>query len=124
MGLTGKYDFSGIQSLGVKGLNLILGATTWGAWLLSSAFSPVINYLEELGINYLANKGLILLNIGAIYVDGELDQAALDQAIDQGLERVKLAGATLSQAEAKDIDDAVIKAADKALPYSSSGSDS
>lgn len=117
MGVTGKYDFSGIQRFGVKALKIALASTVWGAWLIKSPFIIVIEYAAELLINYLANRGLIILNIGAIYFNGEVDQSRLDQAIESGLERVRLAGGKLSEREIKEIDDAVVRAADTALPY-------
>ena len=120
MGITGKYNFPGIKKWGAKGISLALASTTWGAWLLKYTFGPVIDYVLELIVNWLANKGLIVLNIGAIYVGGEIDQAALDRAIDQGIEKVRLAGGKLTPKQEKEIDDAVIQAADQALPYGKS----
>lgn len=117
MAVTGKYDFTGIKKWGAKGISLALATTTWGAWLLKYSFGPVLDYILELIVGWMANKGLIILNIGAIYVSGEIDQHALDKAIDQGLEKIKNAGGKLSEKEIKDIDDAVIKAANEALPY-------
>lgn len=123
MPLSGKYNFPGIKKWGAAGIKAALSATTWGVWLLKYSFGPVLDWVIEFGVNWMANKGLIVLNIGAIYVDGEIDQAAFDEAIDQGIKRVKQAGATLSEKEAKEIDDAVIAAADQALPYGNKPSD-
>lgn len=117
MPLSGKYDFEGIKKWGAKGIALALSTTTWGAWLVGHTFEPLMSRLIEFGINWLANKGLILLNIGAIYIEGEIDQGALDKAIDEGIKRVQLAQGTLTPEQIKEIDDGVIKAADKALPY-------
>ena len=115
MGLSGKYDFKGIKKLGGAGLRAALLSTPYLAWL--AKVPAVSNFISEFLANWLANKGLILLNVGAFYVNGELDQNALDSAIDEGLKKVEQSGGKLTPEQIKAIDDAVIKAADKALPY-------
>lgn len=62
--------------------------------------------LEHL-TNWLANKGLIVLNLGAIYVEGELDQKAFDKAIGDALLKVE---AGVTPEEGKRLDAEVIKA--------------
>ncbi len=115
MSLSGKYDFKGIKKQGASGLKLALASNPSSAWL---AKIPFISTLLEVGVNWLANNGLIVLNIGAIYVSGEIDQSLLDRSIEDGLKKVQQAGNTLTPEQMKEIDDAVIKAADRALPYS------
>lgn len=115
MPLTGKYDFKGIKKQGAGGIKLALASNPSTVWISNL---PGIENLLEACVNFLANKGLIILNIGAIYVGGEIDQGILDRSIDEGLKKVQQSGGTLTPEQIKEIDDAVIKAADRALPYS------
>lgn len=117
MPLSGKYDFSGIKKFGVKGLSLALSSVSWIAFLIKWGFGPVITFGEEFAINWLANKGLMLLDIGAIYVEGEFQQSAFDKAMGEGIKKVLLANGTLTPEQIKEIDDKVIAAADNFLPY-------
>lgn len=115
MSLTGKYDFQGIKKQGASGLMLALSSNPSTAAIVKI---PFIKAMLEALVNWLANRGLVLLNLGAIYVKGEIDQSLLDRSIEEGLKKVENAGGTLTPEQIKEIDDAVIKAADKALPYS------
>lgn len=121
MSVTGKYNFPGIQKAGVAAIEAILAATTWGAALLASPFvaffRPAEEYLLGLIINKLANQGLIVLNLGAIYVNGEIDQGLLDKALDEGIKKVELGRDKLSAAEGKAIDDEVIKEARRDIDF-------
>lgn len=114
MALSGKYDFQGIKKLGAAGIRSALATSPYTAWL--NSLPALTDFLLEFIANWLANNGLILLNTGAYYVNGKLDQKALDSAIENGLKRVS-SGEKLTPQQIKEIDDAVIKAADKALPY-------
>jgi hypothetical protein len=105
---TGKYDFPGIRKAAAAGVNLLLAGTSWGAWLIASPFKGVIQYLLEWVLEYFANKGLVLINIGAFYVEGKFEQSAFDTAMNDGLEKAKVPG--LSDAKKKAIDDEVKKA--------------
>lgn len=115
MPISGKYNFKGIKTAGRLGLQAAIASTPSLAWLNSAP--ALTGLILEFFTNYLANKGLIVLNVGAFYVNGELDQKALDNAIDAGLKRVESSAGKLTPEQIKEIDDAVIKAADKALPY-------
>lgn len=108
MGLTGKYSFPGIKKWGAKGISLALASTTWGASLAGSFLAPVLNVFLEQLVNWLANKGLIVVNIGAAFVEGEIDQKKFDSAIEEGLARLKTGN--LSDEEKKKIDQKVIDA--------------
>lgn len=114
MALTGKYDFDGIKSKGADGLKLLLASSPVTAWIPKI---PMIDTIIEPLINWAANNGLVLLNLGAIFVNGKIDQNKLDSALDAGIKEVELPGNTITPERAKEIDDAVIKAADSALPY-------
>lgn len=114
---TGKYDFPGIKKAGAKGLSMLLATFSWGAWILKWGFGPLVDLLLMSLANYLANQGLVILNIGAIYVEGKFDQKAFDTAMNEGIKAVEEARGKLTPEQIKAIDDDVIKAADKFLPY-------
>lgn len=113
MGITGRYDFTGIQKAMRAAISALIAGTAWGAWLLASPFMPAVNAVEDWATNWLANHGLIILNIGANIVDGKIDQAALDKALDAGIRRVMQGRDKISPAEGKAIDDEVRQAFDK-----------
>jgi len=108
MGLSGKYNFPGIQKAGNAALSAVLASTSWGAWLIKSPVRSVFKLAVGFVSNWLANQGLIIVNVGAIYIDGYIDQKAFDAAFDSALEKVKVPG--LTEAQKKGIDDEVIKA--------------
>lgn len=112
MGLTGRYDFKGIQRAATVWLNTALAATSWGAWLLASPFRPALDAIEGLIINYLANRGLVVLDVGYFMVDGKIDQKRLDDALTKGLQRVQQGRDKITAAEGKAIDDEVREAFD------------
>lgn len=94
-------------------IDAILAGTTWGAWLLASPFKPFVGIVRDWLVNYLANNGLIVINIGVNIVDGVVDQKALDKALDDGIRRVTQGRDKLTAAQGKAIDDDVRKAFDK-----------
>lgn len=114
MPISGKYDFKGIKKLGAAGIRGALVSNPSTAFLVKI---PFIMFFLEMFVNWMTNNGLILLNIGAIYVGGQVDQKVLDRAIDEGIKKFENAGGKLSAKQIKEIDDAVIRAADRALPY-------
>lgn len=105
---TGKYDFPGIRKAGTAGIRALLALTSWGVWLLASPFMVPIDYLLDWVSEWLANRGLVIVNIGAFYVAGKFDQAAFDDAMESGLKKATAPG--LSDKQKKAIDDAVIEA--------------
>lgn len=113
MGITGRYDFKGIQKQMGRLIDGLLVTTTWGAWLLASPFKPVVSALEDIAVNFLANRGLIILNIGVNIVDGALDQKALDNALQAGIQRVTQGRDKITPQEGKAIDDKVREAFDE-----------
>ncbi len=112
MPLSGKYDFPGIKKLGAQSLRLALNASPYTAWFFKVPGSILVC---EFFINWLANKGLLILNIGAIIIDSEIDQHALDKAMDDALRQITEQGGRdkLTPEQRKAIDDEVIKAARK-----------
>lgn len=117
MGITGKYNFPGIQRAGAATIRAALASTGWGAALLGSPFAGIPNFFINFFINWAANQGLIILNIAADWGNGEIDQAALDQALDKGLAAVELGRGNITPAQGKAIDDAVILAARKFITF-------
>ncbi len=122
MGFAGKYNFPGIQKAGVAAFHAALATTSWGTSLLASTwfvfFKPIENKLLEWAINWMANKGLIILNLGAIYVNGEIDQKLFDKALDDGLKKIEQGRDKLTAAQGKSIDDEVMAAARRFIPGS------
>ena len=114
MGISGKYDFKGIKKTGRLGFKGALASSPFAWFLKGGAFTDAV---LDFATNWLANKGLIVMNVGAFYVNGELDQGALDKAIDIGIKAMENPDKKLTPQQMKEIDDAVIKAADKAIPY-------
>ena len=112
MGITGRYNFPGIQKAAGVAIDALLAGTTWGAWLLASPFKIIIGPIRDMLVNFLANRGLILLNIGANIIDGSLDQAKLDEALDAGIKRVMQGRDKITPEEGKAIDDKVRAAFD------------
>jgi len=112
MALSGKYDFKGIKKVGSAGIRAALATSPYTSWLLRFGF--LLDLGLEFATNWLANNGLGILNIGAYFVNGKLDTNALSNAIEAGI--IKAQG-PLTPEQIKEIDDAVIKAADKALAY-------
>lgn len=110
MGIAGKYDFKGIKKYGAKGLIAALASTTWGAWVALPWVSPFFDLAFQFLANWLANKGLVMLNIAAIAVDGEWTQKDFDSAIDNALNQVAIPGSKLTPDQMKAIDDKVIQA--------------
>jgi hypothetical protein len=106
--LKGKYDFPGIRKAGGAALKVALASTGWGAKLLASPLKvlvdPAVGFLSE----WLANKGLLVINLGVIYVDGKLDQKAFDAAMEDAITKAQVPGLTVD--EQKEIDYAVIRA--------------
>lgn len=119
MGLTGKYDFSGIKKAGIVAIEAALASTSWGASLIGGPFRAFEEALLGAVINWLANKGLIVLNLGAIVINGEVDQTLFDMALDEGLKKVEQGRDLLSDAEGRAIDDDVIQAARRFIPFQS-----
>lgn len=113
MSLTGRYDFKGIQKATGALIDSLIAGTGWGAWILASPFKPFIAAIRDLLVNFLANRGLIIINIGVNIVDGVLDQKALDSALEAGITKVMKGRDKITPAEGKKIDDEVRKAFDR-----------
>lgn len=113
MGITGRYNFPGMQKAANFAINTALAATSWGAWLLASPFKPAFTALLNLIDNWLINHGLILINLEMNIVDGKLDQKAFDNSMNAAYEKLKMGRDKITAAQGKAIDDDVRKAFDK-----------
>lgn len=105
---TGKYNFEGIRKAGSLGLKALLSSTGWGAKLLTGPFRKSLDLFFQFISELLANRGLILLNLGEIYISGKFQQSNFDKNLEKALNAVKVPGLTPEQKKA--IDDEVIKA--------------
>ncbi len=111
MGLTGKYDFPGINKYGALGIETALSTTPWGAAALKiPVIGSVIRMALSQIVNWLANEGLMVFNLGAIVVEGEFDQKDFDAHMDNAIKQVASSGSSLTPAQKKAIDDEVIRA--------------
>ncbi len=119
MAISGRYDFKGIKKAGAFGLRLALATTPWGGFLINGSLGKLTGLVLEFVANWLANKGLIILNVGALEVEGYFDQKDFDKSMDQGLAEVKFSHGSLTPQRIKEIDEAVIKAARKFVPFTS-----
>ncbi len=121
MGVTGKYNFPGIQKAGIAAIKALLATTGWGLAILANPFFKFFEPAEDLildwVINWMASQGLIVLNLGAIYVNGEIDQHLFDKALDEGLTKIELGRDKLSAEDGKKIDDDVIQAARRFIDF-------
>ena len=111
MPLSGKYDFKGIKKFGAKGLLLALETVPVVGKLLKWGLRAPLEILLEWCVNWLANKGLVVLNIAAIAVEGEWDQKQFDDAMERAFKQIEAGGGKLTPEQIKAIDDEVIKAA-------------
>lgn len=114
---SGKYDFRGIKQLGAKALLRVIAATPWGAALMRFGAGPALEICFEWLANWLANKGLVFLNIGAISAEGAWDQKAFDAAVEAGLAEVAVKRGKLTPEQEKAIDDKVRAAARRFLVF-------
>lgn len=106
--MPGKYDFPGIRKAGAAALRAVLLSTGWGTWLVNGPLKGFTDKLLGIISEYIANQGLIIINLGAIFIEGEVDQKAFDTAMDKALIRARLN--KLTPEEIKALDDEVIKA--------------
>lgn len=104
MGLTGRYNFPGIQKAVRKAVDVLIAGTTWGAWIIASPFKPAIDAVEDLLINYLTNRGLIVINVGDVMVEGKINQIKLDNALDSAFEKLKVGRDKITPEEGAKID--------------------
>lgn len=112
MAITGKYDLKGMQKYGTRAIKAALSSSPVGSFLSKVG---LLGWAGDLLTNWMANNGLVVMNIVANYVNGELDQKALDKSIDDGLARVEQGN--VSPEEGEKIDEQVRKAARRFIPF-------
>lgn len=117
MALTGRYDFKGIQKAGLVAVFAALATQPSTAWMTRGIAGSIVGKLLEMALNFLANKGLILLNTGADFVRTKFEQAAFDRAMDEALAKIQSKQGVLTEAEKKEVDDAVIASFRKFAPF-------
>ena len=100
--------------MGAASLRGALATVPTFAWV--TKIPTLFDLAAEFLVNWLANNGLIVMNLGAYVVNGKLDVNRLASDVESGIMIVD-SGVTLTPEQMKEIDDAVIAAADKALPY-------
>lgn len=115
----GKYDFDGIKTKGAKAVELLLSVAfpPFAAVMRIPVVGSIIDFIIQFIVRWLANHGLIILNVGAYIAEGYFDQKAFDQALDDGIRKVLEAKGVLTPDEAEAIDAQVENAANKFLPY-------
>ena len=113
MALTGKYNFKGIKKSGKAGVKAALALSPWTSWLLS--LGSLLDLGIELCLNWLANRGLVVLNVGLDAIQGSKDQKGFDDAMDEAYRQITNAGGVenLTPEQIKELDDAIIKATRK-----------
>lgn len=114
---SGKYNFPGIRKAGAAGLKAALASTVWGAKIIASPFNKTIDFILEWLSEFLANKGLVIINVGSFYINGEFDQRAFDKAMENGLNQVKN-NPNLTEKQKEAIDNEVKKAFRNSVYYS------
>lgn len=110
--MSGKYDFPGIKRLGGASLRLIIAPIPHVGWI-ANTFVGV--FITDMLANFLANRGLMLLNIGGFYVTAEFNQMDFDKAMEAGINEVESKEGKLSSADTKRIDDEVMRVARRYL---------
>lgn len=122
MGITGRYNFPGMQKAANFAIYSALAATSWGARILASPFKPAFTAALDLLDNFLINHGLIIINLTINTVDGKLDQMAFDSSMDRALNKLKMGRDKITAAQGKAIDDEVVAAFDKDADLNASAS--
>lgn len=112
-----KYDLPGFGK--VQAL-LVFTAMASGplAFLTTGIPGKIVFPLLELAGEWLASKGLVLLNIGAEKVETLIEENAYDGSFEKAFEAINAKRGKLTDAEKKSIDDKVIAAARKFFSFS------
>lgn len=106
--MTKKYDFPGMKKAGSVAFKALLASTTWGASILAGPLAKLVDPLTGALSEWLANKGLLVVNLGAVVIEGKIDQGRFDRAMEEALERIKIG--TLTEEQKQEIDNEVIEA--------------
>ncbi len=101
--------------MGAAGLKALLASTPWGVWLVTGFPGKITNFILQLFTGYLANRGLMILNVGVIMFDEKVDPYLFDMAMDGAIKEVENSGGKLTKEQIKAIDAKVIEAARKLI---------
>lgn len=112
---TGKFDLPGIRDKGAQAIKAALLKTGFGVAVYGGPFAKLFNFAVEQIIEYLANRGIVILNLGVIKIDEKVDPALLMKALEEGLLKAEKPG--LTEAEGKALDEQVKKAFRRAVRY-------
>ena len=107
-----KYNFEGIGALGASLMAGALASSPLSFLVVGIPGKITFWLLTQLN-SYLANKGLILLNVGVAKISAYSDRKDFDGTLESAIKIVIEHGDTLTEAEKRDIDDKVIIAFDK-----------
>lgn len=107
-----QYKFEGIGALGAS---LMAGALASSplSFLVTGIPGKITFWLLSQLNSYLANKGLMILNVGVAKIAAYSDRKDFDGTLESALKIVVEHGDTLTEAEKRDIDNKVIAAFDK-----------
>lgn len=83
-----KHDFDGIAGAGASLVfNALRGSgasfLTWGI------FGSITFFVLKKLFNFLANQGLVILNLGADLVSTQVEKHKFDKALEEAIEKVK-----------------------------------
>lgn len=113
MGLTGRYDFKGIQKATGALIDALIAGTGWGAWILASPFRPIIAAIRDLVVNFLVNRGLIVIDVAAVLVNGKINESKLTDALNSAFEKLKVGRDKITPEEGAKIDAETTEAFDQ-----------
>lgn len=116
--MPGKYDLPGIKRKGAAAIRAALLQFGFFAKVFSGPFGKTAGVVLEFVMEYLANRGIVILNLGVIKIDEKIDPMLLMRALEAGLLAADKPG--LTEAEGKALDDQVKKAFRRAVRYNRS----
>ena len=91
---SGKYDFVGIKKTGASLVRSALASNPKTVWLLK--FDKALDMIIEFVLNWMANHGLLVFNVGFEVVDGMVDQKKLDAQLRIAYEEIRIKDGRLS----------------------------
>lgn len=109
--MTQKHDFKGIKKVGATVLLGVIASSPF-SFLATGFLGRVTTFFLEKIVNVLANKGLIILNVGAMHFKTEAEAKAYVAGMELALKKVSESEGRLTPEQVKEIDDEVIKVFD------------
>ena len=102
-----KYQFDGVSKFSAVMIFTSLASSPF-AFLTTGILGKFTFFILEKISNWLANKGLILLNVGVNYIAVLNQQGDYDKTIEEAIKKVKDNPGRLTDAQKKAIDQPVI----------------